>query len=101
MHGHSYRLEVAVEGSLQTQGPSTGMVVDFDRIDRIVRESAIASLDHYSLNDVIDNPTAENVVVWIWRTLQPHLTGLRELVLWETPYSCAVLRKGDAAITAS
>lgn len=98
MHGHSYRLEVAVEGSLQTHGPSSGMVMDFDVIDRIVREHAIESLDHYSLNDVIDNPTAENIVVWIWHRLNPQLEALKELVLWETPYSCAVLRKGDPAL---
>jgi 6-pyruvoyltetrahydropterin/6-carboxytetrahydropterin synthase len=92
MHGHSYRLEVAIEGPLQTHGPSSGMVMDFDAIDRIVREHAIASLDHYTLNDLIDNPTAENILLWIWERLNEHLEGLKELVLWETPSACATLR---------
>jgi 6-pyruvoyltetrahydropterin/6-carboxytetrahydropterin synthase len=92
MHGHSYRLEVAIEGPLQTQGSSSGMVMDFDVIDRIVREHAIESLDHYTLNDLIDNPTAENILLWIWERLDGNLEGLKELVLWETPSACAILR---------
>lgn len=95
MHGHSYRLEVAIEGPLQTQGPAIGMVEDFDAIDRVVREHAIVSLDHYTLNDFIDNPTAENIVLWIWERLHGHLKGLRELVLWETPSACAIVRADD------
>jgi 6-pyruvoyltetrahydropterin/6-carboxytetrahydropterin synthase len=93
MHGHSYRLEVAIEGPLQTQGPSSGMVIDFDVIDRIVREHTIESLDHYTLNDLIDNPTAENILLWIWERLDGNLEGLKELVLWETPSACAILRR--------
>jgi 6-pyruvoyltetrahydropterin/6-carboxytetrahydropterin synthase len=92
MHGHSYRLEVAIEGPLQTQGPSSGMVIDFDVIDRIVRKHTIESLDHYTLNDLIDNPTAENILLWIWERLDGNLEGLKELVLWETPSACAILR---------
>jgi 6-pyruvoyltetrahydropterin/6-carboxytetrahydropterin synthase len=93
MHGHSYRLEVAIEGPLQTQGPSSGMVIDFDVIDRIVRKHTIESLDHYTLNDLIDNPTAENILLWIWERLDGNLEGLKELVLWETPSACAILRR--------
>lgn len=95
MHGHSYRLEVAVAGPLHTQGPARGMVLDFDEIKRIVREHAIEALDHQTLNDVLDNPTAERIVLWIWSRLEPELPGLEELVLWETSNSCAVLRKAD------
>lgn len=69
------------------------MVMDFDVIDRVVREHVIASLDHYTLNDLIDNPTAENILLWIWERLNEHLIGLKELVLWETPSACAILRK--------
>jgi 6-pyruvoyltetrahydropterin/6-carboxytetrahydropterin synthase len=95
MHGHSYRLEVAVGGPLQTDGPASGMVVDFDDIKRVVRRLAIEELDHRTLNDVLDNPTAERIVLWIWDRLEPELPGLEELVLWETANSCAVLRKSE------
>ena len=95
MHGHSYRLEVAVDGPLQDDGPAQGMVVDFDEIDRVVKSIVIDRLDHSSLNDLVKNPTSENIVLWIWDQLATALDGLAELVLWETASACAVLRKTD------
>jgi len=95
LHGHSYRLEVALEGPLQTAGPAAGMVVDFDALSQIVKEVVMGELDHRSLNELLDNPTAENIVVWIWCRLAPRLPELTELTLWETRKACTVLRKGD------
>lgn len=95
LHGHSYRLEVAVEGPLQPEGPAAGMVEDFDVVGRAVKETVIAALDHRSLNELIENPTAERITIWIWRRLSPLLPGLAELVLWETSTACAVMKKGD------
>jgi 6-pyruvoyltetrahydropterin/6-carboxytetrahydropterin synthase len=95
LHGHSYRLEVGVRGPLQSQGPARGMIVDFDHVKTVVRSHVIDALDHQHLNDFIENPTAEQIVMWIWRALDPALDGLDELVLWETQTSCAVLRRSD------
>jgi|SRR5579863_626271 len=95
MHGHSYRLEVAIRGPLAVDGPARGMIEDFDTIKSIVREHVIERLDHQTLNDLIENPTAECIVLWIWEHLAPHLSGLDELVLWETANSCAVLTRND------
>jgi 6-pyruvoyltetrahydropterin/6-carboxytetrahydropterin synthase len=95
MHGHSYSLEVGVRGPLRTEGPACGMIEDFDEIRRVVREAVIEPLDHQTLNELIENPTAERIVLWIWRRLEPLVAGLDELVLWETPNSCAVLRRED------
>jgi 6-pyruvoyltetrahydropterin/6-carboxytetrahydropterin synthase len=95
LHGHSYRLDVSVAGPLQSEGPATGMVVDFDELARVVRTTVIDKLDHTHLNDTIENPTSENIVVWIWRRLAPQLAGLTELTLWETASACAVLRADD------
>jgi 6-pyruvoyltetrahydropterin/6-carboxytetrahydropterin synthase len=95
LHGHSYRLEVALSGPLQPDGPAAGMVQDFDLVSQVVKAAVIAELDHRSLNDVVDNPTAEELTVWIWRRLAPQLPQLDELVLWETRSACVVLRKGD------
>ncbi len=95
MHGHSYRLEVAIRGSLQAEGPARGMVEDFDTIKRIVHAYATDLLDHQTLNDLIENPTAERIVLWIWERLAPHLDGLDELVLWETANSNATLSRAD------
>lgn len=95
MHGHSYRLEVAVRGPLQSDGPSRGMIADFDEIRRVVHETVVDALDHRALNELIDNPTAERLVYWIWERLEPALAGLDELVLWETANACAVLHRDD------
>lgn len=95
MHGHSYRLEVAIRGPLQSSGPASGMIEDFDTVKAVVREHVVDVLDHQTLNDFIENPTAERIVLWIWERIEPHLGGLDELVLWETANSCAVLARAD------
>lgn len=101
MHGHSYRLDVAIRGPIHTEGPAKGMIEDFDTIKRVVRSNVVDILDHQTLNDFIENPTAEHIVMWIWRALEDRLPGLDELVLWETGNSCAVLRKSDFGPSAS
>jgi 6-pyruvoyltetrahydropterin/6-carboxytetrahydropterin synthase len=95
MHGHSYRLEVALRGPLRTRGPARGMIEDFDRVERVVSERVIDALDHQHLNDYIENPTVENIVLWIWKRLDGSLPLLDEVVLWETATACAVLRRSD------
>lgn len=95
LHGHSYRLEVAIRGPVQTEGAARGMIEDFDAIRATVHRHILDDLDHTSLNDLIDNPTCERIVAWIWEKLVPALPGLDELVLWETATSCAVLRRSD------
>ncbi len=84
-----------MRGPLHSEGPSRGMIQDFETIREIVRTQAIDALDHQNLNDFIENPTAEHIVMWIWRRLDAQLEGLDELVLWETVTSCAVLRRSD------
>lgn len=98
LHGHSYRLDVAVDGPLRGSGPSAGMVEDFDRIAEIVRREIVEALDHSSLNDLLDNPTSELIALWIWERLAPALPGLGEVVLWETATACAVVRATDVTL---
>ena len=85
MHGHNYRLQVVVEGE---PNPKDGMIIDFEIMRTLVWEHALAPCDHHTLNDLMDNPTAENLVVWIWDRLQPKLPMLKELRLWETQQYC-------------
>ena len=94
-HGHSYRLEAAVRGPLQSEGAARGMIEDFDVLKAIVDRHVIDALDHTSLNDTIENPTCELIVTWIWHRLHPVLPALDELVLWETDTARAILRKSD------
>ena len=89
MHGHNYRLVVAVEGRVD---PATGMVADFGRVQAIVQEHVLARADHRTLNDVLENPTAENIARWIWESLEGLLPGLAEVRLYEIPDSCVTYR---------
>jgi len=93
LHGHSYRVEVALEGPLAAGGAAAGMVMDFDDLSRVVEKLIVAELDHRSLNDILPNPTAELIALWIWQRLRPEISQLVEIVVWETPGSCAVVRE--------
>jgi 6-pyruvoyltetrahydropterin/6-carboxytetrahydropterin synthase len=89
MHGHNYRMLVAVEGEVD---PRTGMVADFGRIQAIVQEHVLARVDHRTLNDILENPTAENIARWVYEVLAPHLAGLSEVRLFEIPGCCVTYR---------
>ena len=89
LHGHNYKMFVAVEGEVD---PRTGMIADFGLLKQVVQEHVLARVDHRNLNDILDNPTAENIARWVWETLQPHLPGLAEVRLYEIPDSCVTYR---------
>jgi len=89
MHGHNYRFLVAVQGEVD---PATGMIADFGAIKDTVREHVLARVDHRNLNDLLENPTAENIARWIWEVLEPRLEGLAEVRLYEIPDSCVTYR---------
>ena len=91
LHGYHYRFELQVDGPVD---PELGLVLDFEELDILVREQVLLLLDHADLNEVQDNPTAENIVRWIWECLRPELPGLCEVRLWETP-RCSVVYTGS------
>ena len=84
-----------MRGPLQSDGPARGMIEDFDTIKATVGRTVLDALDHTTLNDVIENPTCERIVMWIWERLLPEMPMLDELVLWETRNSCATLKRSD------
>lgn len=89
LHGHNYKFFVAVEGDVD---PRTGMIADFGVIKAAVQEHVLARVDHRDLNDVLENPTAENIARWIWESLDARLPGLAEVRLYEIPDSCVTYR---------
>jgi 6-pyruvoyltetrahydropterin/6-carboxytetrahydropterin synthase len=89
LHGHNYQMFVAVEGEVD---PKTGMIFDFGVLKQVVQEHVMSRVDHRNLNDVLDNPTAENIARWVWETLAPHLPGLCEIRLYEIPDCCVTYR---------
>ena len=95
LHGHTYRLAVQLEGTPDHEG----MVLDFCELSRIVKERVISRLDHAYINDVIEQPTAENIASWVWDQIEKEVLRpncrLASVEVWETPSSCAVLRAED------
>ena len=91
LHGHSYRFHVTIQA--QTD-PATGMGPDFLQMKRDVQTLVFDKVDHTYLNDLIENPTAENIVKWMWGKLAKPLPGLFEIALFETD-DCWVAYRGD------
>ncbi|AFK22695.1 6-pyruvoyl tetrahydropterin synthase family protein [Pyrococcus sp. ST04] len=80
LHGHTFFLEVTVEGSIKH-----GYIMDFVKLQKLV-ESVTRELDHRNLNKFFDNPTTENIALWIAERIKEKLPGnvsLKRLVLWE------------------
>lgn len=82
LHGHSFRVEIHVQGDVN---PHTGWVMDFADIKKVFRP-IYDRLDHYYLNDIagLENPTSENIAIWIWQGLKPNLPQLSRIVVHET-----------------
>ena len=65
LHGHTYRLRVSVDGPIG----DNGLVIDFVILKKIVKDRVLNRLDHQLLNDVMPNPSCENITKWIWEQL--------------------------------
>lgn len=90
-HGHTYRLEVSVEGSVGKDG----MVMDFNEIKKTVNAEILEALDHRNLNDLFKNPTAENVGRWTFEKLKKKMPSLYSVKLWEGHGKWVEITKDD------
>jgi 6-pyruvoyltetrahydropterin/6-carboxytetrahydropterin synthase len=93
-HGHTYVLEVTVEGDIQAE---TGWVLDFKDLKRIVDERVVHKCDLKNLNVDVPflegvNPTAENLAVAFWNELDGAFLPARlaRVVLHETERNAVV-----------
>jgi 6-pyruvoyltetrahydropterin/6-carboxytetrahydropterin synthase len=77
LHGHTYRIELAVEGENRT-----GMIMDFADLKKILRET-LAAYDHRSLNDFLEYPSVENICEMIRGRLQERMAVPMTLRVWE------------------
>lgn len=111
IHGHSYELHVSVTTDEQQDGyiSSTGILFDFKDLKRIVNESILKNFDHQLVlsekyiraNKLTDmknlyvmeaEPTAENLLYFIRKKLEPELPEnikLQGLKIYETKDSYA------------
>ncbi len=117
LHGHTYELEVEIEGKLQTEGSSRGMIVDFSNLKSIVKAEIFDKFDHalivheddeefiefaegrnWKIMKFPGDTTAENMAQWIFNKLreQRRLSGDFEVIrvrLYETDTSYAEVSK--------
>ncbi len=92
LHGHSFRVEIAVAGECDVK---MGWLMDYADLSAAFKP-LLEQLDHFYLNDIpgLENATSENVARWIWERLKPALPLLTEIVVAETCQSCCVYRGG-------
>jgi 6-pyruvoyltetrahydropterin/6-carboxytetrahydropterin synthase len=90
LHGHSFLVRICVDGGVD---PRLGWVADFADLKGAF-QPFYDQLDHNYLNEIpgLENPTSENIAVWIWERLEPRLLGLSEVVVRETCTSGCVYR---------
>ena len=81
-HGHNYAIEVSVTGEV----PPSGMVMDLNVLQGILREEIITRVDHKHLNHDVDFleglvTTAENLAVTFFERLAPRINDHRGCTL--------------------
>lgn len=113
MHGHTYTLEITVEGvplPVAPGNPKSGMIVDFGDLKQLVVDHLLSKIDHAVLNDAFHYTTAEVMAQEIFTMLEPAIADihyipavlhsfkgalevptpiLHSVRLWETPDSYA------------
>jgi len=82
LHGHSFNIEIAVGGPID---PHNGWIIDYADI-KAAFQPIYDQLDHNYLNDIggLENPTSENLALWIWERLKPALHSLAAVIVRET-----------------
>jgi 6-pyruvoyltetrahydropterin/6-carboxytetrahydropterin synthase len=87
-HGHNYILETWIDGEID---PVTGFVIDMEVLKAIIKNEVLERFDHRNLNldcEEFKNliPTAENILMVIYKLIRPKLDAKYKLTLkmWET-----------------
>jgi len=86
VHGHHWVAEVGVDGPINAQG----FVMDFSVLKSWLNDFVVEVFDHHLINDIIPNPTAENIASWIAEEFCEAEFEVRLVFIkiWETENSC-------------
>ncbi len=109
LHGHTYKLQVEVNGDLIAEGTKRGMVMDYSDLKSVVKREILDPMDHayiYDLNSdresqvaklLIDlnskvygipsRTTAEEMAKYMFEKLEKVNLPVSLIRLWETPTS--------------
>ena len=90
IHGHNYLLDITIKGETSKD---SGFILNISDLKKIVDKHVLAYLDHSQIEKDIDwfkdkQPSTENLVVFIWNQINPHILGngkLFKIKLRETP----------------
>ena len=77
LHGHTWRVELTI----RSESITDGMVIDFIEVKEALDE---VLPDHALLNDIIPNPTAENLSSYFYKRLKERIPDLVKVVVWES-----------------
>ncbi|WP_295871254.1 6-carboxytetrahydropterin synthase QueD [uncultured Zhongshania sp.] len=90
LHGHSFLVRIVIEGDIDSH---TGWLMDFSEVKKVFAP-IYDQLDHNYLNDIkgLENPTSENIAIWIWNQLKPLLSALSRVEIRETCTSGCVYK---------
>jgi 6-pyruvoyltetrahydropterin/6-carboxytetrahydropterin synthase len=98
LHGHNYKVRVAVTGN---ELDSAGLLYDFVNLKRAI-QGVLRSLDHIYLNEFppfdVLNPSAENIARYIYEEAAKQLpkalngAGISSVTVWESDLTAATYR---------
>lgn len=82
IHGHSFLITIRAEGKIDEK---MGWIMDLNEISKAI-SPLLETLDHSFLNDIegLENPTSENVAVWILTRLEKSLPQLSSVTVEAT-----------------
>ena len=97
VHGHSFRVEVVLRGAPR---PPHGFVADLEQVERACR-GLKRQLDHKLLNKIkyLNNPSLENIALWIWRRLAGKFRGLARVTVRRDSLGQSATYRGPTART--
>ncbi len=91
LHGHNWKVEAYLQGNELNE---TEMLVDFKILKGRLKE-ILEELDHKHLNEQVEffktnNPTSENIAVFIYNKLRETFGSMTDrVIVWETEFQGA------------
>lgn len=89
-HGHRWTVDLELEGNNLDK---KNMLVDFSEVKNILKFLLDDYLDHYQLNNMLQEPnvTAEFLAQWVFSNLKNHFGGVKlvSVTIWESPDASA------------
>jgi 6-pyruvoyltetrahydropterin/6-carboxytetrahydropterin synthase len=89
LHGHNYVVEVILESE---ELDARGFVVDYGELKKLRRMLDKEGFEHRNLNDIIEQPTAENIALFIYGWCKKRWPQTAAVRVSETPKTWAIYR---------